>query len=439
MYKDRLRKWGVGKNVKSHEKEAVIRKQLQRSRVGKSTAYSIRGSQILEHKIKRYQKATKLISQEQAPQLRTGTPPGLICYTPLASPLSTPAILETPERVAKDIQSYVDGCLSSGLWKLTDGDWLVTTKVTRESSLDFFYSCSYAVNQFSIGEVKGAWRLLNLAMGLVERTVLEECPHTLEFLIRSVFWFTDWHHLQGITNVLLTQFSAMSATIKPKEHPFNKILPRLVGQDIPELKHTLAIALQSHVDSFDETVGHFSWNAVKYQSTLLQTSSDREGCTKSFCEVLQELEQALGESDERCLFIRLGLSWSYYLSEQPRKAAEVARSVVRLESAQQSTDQILTMQAHDCLAQIHYQLSETDLAEQSLRQSILIQIDNHGREEYRVLDSMSFLGSWLEEWGRVDEAEEIRKQADDVLDTKYEKFAVEEEERFQRLQISPEL
>ena len=381
MYKDRFRKWGIGKNVKSHEKEAVIRKRLQRSRAGKSTAFSIRSSQNLENKIKRYQKATKFFSQGQAPRLRAGTPPDLVCYTPLVSPLSTPAVLGIPERVAREIQCYVDGYFSSGLWRMANSEELVPTKITRNSFLRFRDFCLYAVNQFNFGEVKCAWRSLNLAVGQLEQIILEEDPDTLETLIRA-----------------------------------------------------------SHMDSFDQTVGPFSWNALMYQSALLEIKSSEKGRAESFCRLLQEFEQALGISNERCLHIRLELSKSYLYLNQPRKVAEIVGPVVRLASARQSTTAARAQlsDAYAYLAHAHYQLSEMDLAKQNIRQAIHIGVEDNGWQDSPALAGMSTLRLWLDTWGRVDEAAEVRRQMDEILNTKYERLAMEEQERCQRLQISSE-
>ena len=440
MYKDRFRKWGIGKNIRSHEKEAVIRKQAQRLQAGKSTACSIRGSRVLDSKIKRYQKATRLFSEEQALRLKTRTPPDLVCWTPLASPLAAPAIFEPIERVAREIQTYFAGCIDSGIWKIADHGELVMTKVTSNSVWDFRDSCSIAFHEFDNGEPKDAWKLLNLAMGLVEQTVSEEDPRTLEILIRLTSWFLDSEHTPGIASTLLNQFSAMSAAVKPKGHPFNQIYSRLLGQDIPHMKHTLAVALQSQMDCFNQRVGRFSWLALRCRSLLpgLSAGDKDAGCIDALWILLREFEQALAASDKRCLYIRGQLAASYLEFNEARKAAEIATSILQIAAAQQITNvgkEILS-DAFYYLAHAHDQLSETDLAERNLRQSIVTLVEGYGWEDFLVLSHMSTLGCWLDAWGKVDEAADIRRRRDEIFSSRVERFAMEEEKRFRKLQIS---
>jgi hypothetical protein len=55
QYKDRIRKWGLNKNIQQDEMEAMIRKRQEReSESNKKTAFRIRGRPVDEEKIERY-------------------------------------------------------------------------------------------------------------------------------------------------------------------------------------------------------------------------------------------------------------------------------------------------------------------------------------------------------------------------------------------------
>jgi hypothetical protein len=57
QYKRRIKSWGFGKNIKWQEKEAIVRKKIQRKTVdGKESAFRLRGLPVEEAKIDRYMK-----------------------------------------------------------------------------------------------------------------------------------------------------------------------------------------------------------------------------------------------------------------------------------------------------------------------------------------------------------------------------------------------
>jgi hypothetical protein len=91
QYKDRIRKWGLNKNIQQDEMEAMIRKRQEReSESNKKTAFRIRGRPVDEEKIERYMRD----HPKQLPindhidmdidrnMSLADTPAGIIYYTP---------------------------------------------------------------------------------------------------------------------------------------------------------------------------------------------------------------------------------------------------------------------------------------------------------------------------------------------------------------------
>ena len=434
MYKDRIRKWQIDKKIKSHEMKAIIRKQAQRSRVGKKSLFHLRNSQVPEHKVTRYRKAMKLLSEEQALMLRAETPPGLICYTPPASPLTTPEILEIPERIAKLVQDYIDGSFDSGTWIITEYGDVVGTKGSGNFITRFYDKVWTAMAHFQRGQIGHSWRILRIAMASIEHIVSTEDPGTLEKLAFLLLETICYLNASGITFILLKQFSAMSALILPKQHPFNQIFARLVRLDVSHLRYTLIMANKRQLDRFSRSLGRFNWRTLSIELYLLASKSldGAEHTTEAHLTLLQAMELALGASDPRVLSTRHALALHYLKEGNYIEAIETAQRIVDVGAHTGA----VRASALYILSYAQYKLSMTTLAEQNLRQAIHTRAKYYGWKDGDVLTYMPELENWLEEWERPDEAAAVRRHRHEILDSMEERITREEEERWQRLGIT---
>ena len=437
MYKDRIRKWQIDKKIKGHEMKAIIRKQAQRSRVAKKSLFYLRNSQVPEHKVNRYRKAMKLTSEE-ALMLRAETPPGLICHTPPASPLATPEVLEIPERIAKLVQDYIEGSFDSGTWSSSEHARAVSTRGSRNLIYTFDDQVQNAMNHFRRGETSYAWRMLKMAMASIEHIVSAEHPGTLDTLAFSLYNIMHYLNSSEVALIFLKQFSAMSAVILPKQHPFNQVFARLVRLDMSHLKHTLIIAKESLSDGFDRRLERFNGNSLKVQLSL-QCVKSMEGAahiTEGYLTLLQAMELVLDPSDPRILVVRNALAQYYRDQGQFAEAAEIAESITDLAAQTGNVHPSTHAIAMYLLSYAQYKFSKTILAEQNLRRAIQTHAKYQGWEVGYVLDWMSLLAIWLKEWGRPDEAAEVQRQREQIFDSMEGRITREEEERCQRLGIT---
>ena len=438
MYKDRINKWKIDKKIKGDEMKAIIRKQAQRSRAGKKSLFFLRNSQVPEHKVNRYRKAMKLLSEEQALMLRAETPPGLVCHTPPASPLTTPPVLEIPERIARLVQDYIDGSFDSGTWFISESGDSATTKGLRNFIYTFYEQVKMAAFHFRRGQTRYAWRILKIAMASIEHIVSEEHPTTLDTLAFLLLKTMHAPNASGVASFLLKQFSAMSAVILPKQHPFNQVFARLLRLDMSHLKYTLMMAQESQSDGFARRLGRFSWNTLQNQLSLLDLKS-MEGAahiTEGYLTLLQALELALDRSDLRLLVVREKLAHHYFTKGEFTEAAEIAQSITDLAAQTGNVHPAAHADAMYLLSFAQYNLSKTTLAEQNLRHAIQIRANCFGWEDGCVLEYMSDLENRLEEWERPDEAAEVRRHREEIIDRMEERIAREEEERWQRLGLT---
>lgn len=438
MYKDRIRKWQIDKKIKSHEMKAIIRKQAQRSRVGKKSLFYLRNSQVPEHKIIRYQKAMRLLSEEQALKLRAETPPGLGCYTPPASPLTMPLVHEVPERITRLIQDYIDGSFESKTWIIADSEVIVSTKGSKSFINAFSDQVHNFLTHFQRGETSYAWRILKMAMTSIENILLAEHPSTLDMLAFILLKTIYSLNLSGVAILLLKQFSAMSAVILPKQHPFNQVFARLVRLDRSHLSYTLIAAKESQSDGFARRSGRFNWITLETQLSLLELKSMAgvAHTTEGYLTLLQRMELALDTSDPRLLITRNELANQYLKEGDYIQAAEIAQSTIDLIAQTGNVPPYEYVRALCILSSSQYNLSKPTLAEQNLRQAIHYRAKYYGWEDGSVLFYMLHLEKWLESWGRPDEAAEVRRQRHEIIDSMEERITREEEERCRRLGIT---
>lgn len=433
MYKDRIGKWGFNKNIKSKKMEAIVRKQVQRSRSGKKSAFCLCNHPVSEHKIRRYRTRFKLLSDEQALTLRAKTPPDLVCYTPLASPMTTPRELETPELIAKLIQEYISGSFYSKMWVIGDGEGCTSTKNPTTSIFDFYDLSNNALTYFGWGEVRRAYQLLDMAVALIRPMLSDQDPQFLRIFFFTLRNLICDSRLGPISNeialMLLRHFSEMSSVVIGPQHPFSRMFPRLMGLEISMLKHVFSIAHQCQLEGFAKRLGRFSRTMMPF---LIERywDTDHSQSLEHFLALLAELEHALGPSDLRCLRVRLYLAASYFRCEQYGEMAEMAQSVITTALTVQADS--LRFAAFHHLSEAQFGLSQFGLAEQNIRQAIYIQAKIYGWEDENVLYLMSHLASWLKGWDRHDEAAEIDRHVQISTDTKYEKLRRKEEEEYQR-------
>ena len=418
--------------------KAIIRKQAQRSRAGKRSLFFLRNSQVPEHKVNRYRKAMKLLSEEQALMLRAETPPRLICHTPPASPLATPEVLEIPERIVKLVQDYIDGSFESGTWVISESECAVSTKGSRDLLDAFHNQIDNFVSRLQLGEFSYAWRILRMAMASIEHILRAEHPQTLHTLAFSLYDTIHFLNSSEVASSLLKQYSAMSTVILPKQHPFNQVFARLVRLDMSHLKYTLSMVGESQIAGFARRCERFNRDSLENQLSLLQFKSWEKTAdtTEGYWTLLQAMELVLDPSDPRVLTVRNQLATHYFEVGEYAEAAKIAQSIIDLAAQTGNVHPETHAIAMYLLFVAQGRLSETTLAEQNLRRAIQTRAKHFGWEDGRVLHYMSVLEFWLEEWGRPDEAAAVRRHREAIFDWMEERVAREEEERCQRLGIT---
>ncbi|KAL8922647.1 MAG: hypothetical protein Q9172_003487 [Xanthocarpia lactea] len=428
MYKTRIHKWKIDKNVKAEEMKAIVRKQAQRSFAGKTSAFRLRDVVVPEHKIVRFRKTAGLLSEEQALSLRATTPPGLVSYTPLCSPLSTPPVLFIPEKAAKLTQEYVLGSFESKFWNIPDG--LDADAVTFQQAL------ALAFDLRSEHQGKHAWQLLEVATACIEPMLKADDPFTLKMIISGLLQYCIGFGRDSFKSPVLKHLSEMSTTVKTENHPVSRIFRSLLDLDSPQLQHVFDVIQQTQSDTFAQHLG--TLHPLTLQSRLWDLRWSNPDLVRTLWNLLQEVEHTLGQLNRICVEIRLALADTYQRQSEYRNAAQTAQSL--LDFLMQSQELHLEIQSRALyrLALAQFQLSEPDLAEHNLRRSIDLEVSEYGYDGDTV-KHMKLLEDMLTRLGRTYEAAEVRKQIDESIERIYRSHKMEEEERWAKYQAGQAL
>ncbi|KAL8733467.1 MAG: hypothetical protein Q9166_002093 [cf. Caloplaca sp. 2 TL-2023] len=427
MYKDRIRKWGLEKNIKSVEMKAIIRKQAQRLLVGKRSAFRLRGVEVPEHKIMRFRKTAQLLCEAS---LEAATPPALICYTPLPSPLSTPSELAAPERLTKLFQSFIFGSISSKncTSPISNGD----------RTCDFIAKCKLAFDLSTTCKSQYTWQVFNLASACIEPMITVDCPLVLE----GIFYFLAEQCQRGdlhiVRSAFLRQFLAMSSKVKPANHPFNHVFQILLESDSDQLKHELDLLHRVQADTFAQSLGPCNPSTIHTRLLAIRFSSEVHhlDSTRSYLTLLREAEDALGEAHTQCLQVRLHLAEVYYIRFDYQNAAQMIQDIITLSVQNQLLPPAFASEVFFLLAKVHIGLSETDQAVIFLHQAIVNQAHYYGYEDEGTLEYMASLELILVGAGRDEDAAEVRRRQEESLNSKHARLIVEEEQRWASYQAS---
>jgi hypothetical protein len=127
MYKSRISKWGLDKNIKEAEAWAVLGIKMQRDVIGKNSIFRVRGKCRTVDDVLRYFKRKGILDPESAQPPEYSTPPPEIeCWTPQPSPKPGFSTIQIPEGEQMQLWSNPN--------RIPDG---AITGETRRISQDF--------------------------------------------------------------------------------------------------------------------------------------------------------------------------------------------------------------------------------------------------------------------------------------------------------------
>ena len=392
------------KKTKGKEMEVIIRKQAERSRVGKKSAFSVRNKVVPPAKIERYRKNKKIDSDTKALRVRFKTPPNLACWTPPASPLATPRELAVPEMLAKLAQDWIDGSFDSSQWFNFKNSPSVGGPTWKRLKA-FFSTCEDALALLMKGNIDGGLQLLDCALSDTVQLVLDSNPRLLEVMFHVLEWFS--RNSSELIDIVLGRFFMSSFSSLGRGHPLTNIYYHSLGLCGKDLWYNLEIMLDVQKDSFFSRLGHF--HDITLHTTLTRLELKRKWANYTiaheYWQLLQTCDGVLGAKSLESQAVRIGFS-SYLL-----RRGEIADAAEMLQD-------YITM-AHEHNIKVHSaiwyvaaaaqkRLSRLDLAEQCMRRAISVRGRGFGWQNPSVIVLLSTLEEWLIEWNRPEEAANVR-------------------------------
>ena len=405
MYKKRFKQWNARKYNEESEMKAIVRKTVERTAVGKASTFNVRGKVVdSEEAIRYWERKNKSIAEVLTRRPTSKTPEAVRCLTPLQSPLRTPEVLATPERILVTIQDYIRGCSDAGKW--SESSKGVTSALSQLSD-----QCYLAIYLFGKNRCLEAGQVLNSAFANIKKVLRSEHPSTFRhfFMITSDMFKESRPEL---ALAMLRQVSSMAEVLLGNNHPFKLVCMWLasLGQRIEALyQDILSVSLQKMGDCFEQVLGPMSETTLFCRLSLaeeFESKRDLKRVEGMYRKLLLDCELSLGEHNNRTLQVHQVLAYNLYRQSNFIEAKEIYGLV--FDYAPRSS--LLKGYSLEQSAYCQYYLGDTQGAVATLRETIhLAQSGELFMGDGKMCSVMLHLENWLAELGEFHSAAEVQE------------------------------
>jgi hypothetical protein len=422
MYKNKITSWGFDKKHKLHEVQAIMRKRAQRSAAGKRTKFYLRGRPVdlddAERYLKRRRRSTTADFLRSVP-----TPPDLVCLSVPASPQS-PEKFRPLEVIFTHYRNYVNGALDCGLW-ISEGDdqGLYSTRGSHGFANDISKFCASSFELLSRSFFVEAGKLVRRAAICLEEAVVSEDPHLLTYLVLALrtFQFTKYQH---VLDILYEHGANLAVKFLAESHPLRYICAALRSDSVLGTEDSVAGLLEGMCITLRDLLGSQNINTIELEFRVIQQRCQRQKLDSTKWQLQQikyRIEQTCGSGNTRHLSALLHMADTFSLFSNYSEAEVAAYEVLKVledKSAFFLRDILFRCVALRTLSYCLYDKGDLILAEETLRDSIelALGVRSLGSE---ALFLYEILETWLREWGRLQEADEVRALCSKLVDELY--------------------
>lgn len=485
MYKDRMGKWGLLKNIKEHEAIAILRVKAERDAIGKDTLVE-KHNQTVE--IDRFLRHVRRKGLQPVAESSVSVPNYISCRTPPPSTLSDedgagivsgsaitlssttnhhiniklalyeagkgwsespehldgggiqkthmryvlehptlnrtpepPAVLRIPEQLFHNISSYYASSLHYGSWLIRNRDGATTCEVDdlcdpdQRNELQGHFSM--AGNLKARGSPVEFRRVLSKAFGLVHGIIQRSHPRTLDRLFSSLLWLIH----SGLIEVALLfrdYIRSLSISLTSIQHPWGRIFLLLGNLDEASLEQALIKAWQCNNDALDRGLNPFSdaglLTRLNHIHHVYETYDGQEA-EQLLWIVYDEYERASDKTATQIPTIMLSLGHSMLAQGKYEETENMGLGILSRARDEPRISFNLRVDAMVLTARAQYYQRKNDLAESSMREAIRTLADIWGHACPLSTRYVNLLESWLREWGRDEDAAELKRVADLVI------------------------
>ena len=317
MYKTHIQLWHLDKKIKDVEMRAVVRKNKQRADQGKNSIIRVRGQRRgLEEFIRHCDRKGVSIDDIIARHTSSPTPSTVELFTPVPSRMSTPQVLEVPERMFRCIWDYFSGSSESGTWVRTEPQTeCYSIKCGQGKAViaeQLFVQCDSACQFFSKNLFEEGGRTLKAAFATFDRILLADQPQTLIELILFISYLRRQNR-DAIALILLRHFSDLSKVVLGREHPLTRIFgwyDLLYANDLDEI---FSRCIEGITDRFESFVGPMHTSTIDFRMRSINFVAQKGGTPiQKLQRLLRECEGNLQPYDQRHFKVRCSLAIEYY-------------------------------------------------------------------------------------------------------------------------------
>ena len=415
MYKTHIQLWRLDKKIKDVEMRAVLRKNKQRADQGKNSIIHVRGQcRDLKEFIRHCDRKGVSMDDIIARHTSSPTPSTVELLTPVPSRISTPQVLEGPERMFRCIRDYFSVSFESGTWVRTEPLISCFSIKCEENTVvyasHFYYQCDAACNLFSRNQFEEGGRTLNAALAGIKGIILADQTETLRELF-SVIWYLRLDNRDEIALIILQHLSDLSKVLLGREHPLTRIFgwyDLLYASDFDEIASR---CMEGMTDCLESFLGPMHKSTLEFRiNSGYFVAQNGEARIQKLQRLLSECEGNLQPYDDRVFLVRHFLAYEYYEQRHFVEAKNMSQKsfadsqYIRSENSRKHDEN----NACYTIAKCQYALGEVDLGIATLNEAINSRISISGPQNTIARLWLVLLEDWYLEQGNWDHAEQIR-------------------------------
>lgn len=417
MYKSRIKQWSLDKKNKEPEMRAIVCKMAQRSSQGKQSHFYVRGKCVRWEEVVRYWQRKGLSIEDVSTQgAEAVTLEAVQCLTPVLSPLATPEMLATPERIFSTIYDYCRASFEAGTWMKTDPKVDCDTTKGLDNGffqLNTFYELFITAYQlFALDACEEAGKTLIAATATARiNTILQaEHPYILKTLLDLVL-YSERNGKREVAVMVLKQVSALGELTLGDSHPLRRLCGWLATTDPLQINEIVFRSFRSLETHFGSILGPMHRSTLRLHCDYIRFGgyhSHQEWVELN--DLLSKCVIAFGPCDGRTLRVYLELAIHFRARSRYIEAGRAAQSIMNLAASAQPASSSIHFWIEGLyeLAISQYRLEDKVAAEAKLRLAIDLSVSNSGTQDARARNWLVELERWLREEGRLLAADEVQ-------------------------------
>ena len=353
----------------------------------------------------------ELMSQQAHREMRERT---LSPRVPIV--IRPPDLLQEHETLFNSIATYIKGPVSKKSWPLRDENNVFHPHGYAIQPADFADLCIEATVAFDQCKALQGRRLLSRAFILLPELLREEHPRFLERLFET-FSELERRGFVQICVMIQSYMVRLARAVLPEGHIYHRICASLFFQDTrcTEIVQRSWLCL---VDSWGEAAGTYSPNSVRCRANFLANliaTTEPARAARLLRELLATYEIVAKELDGAALTVVNRLAACL---RSQGKFAEVERLVEEYLLQGRQSGCLSSFREADLLrglALAQYSQHKYDACENNLRHAMVLFEEGFGGQDPTFIRCYADLANWLFEWGRLEEAAQMRQQLDHLI------------------------